>query len=169
MSKKELMTLTVAQLRDEAKGYKITGRWDMNKMELIEAILRAEKAKVGNDETNTSANDEEKIDNHRNNIEPENKVEKESDNVDMSQKLQYIENAAVGTLVAFKVGDKVKSAKIVNRSTSKRKLRVETEYKAVFIINFEDVIWVRTGARWPRGVYNLLKGRKSNGEEKVSA
>ena len=35
---------------------------------------------------------------------------------------------------------------------------VETSYGAVSVIPFEDVLWVRTGNRWPRGVYNMLKG-----------
>jgi hypothetical protein len=35
---------------------------------------------------------------------------------------------------------------------------VETSYGATHVIPFEDVLWVRTGARWPRGVYNMLKG-----------
>lgn len=79
----------------------------------------------------------------------------------------YLEGAPLGTLVAFKVPDaaivrhgekKVKSAKIVGRNVSKKKLRLQTEYDAFYIVPFENVLWVKTGSRWPRSVYNLLKG-----------
>lgn len=76
-----------------------------------------------------------------------------------SKKKSYIENVKMGTLVAFKsYTGKVKSAKVVKRSTKNRKLKVETKYGAEFIISFDDVIWVRTNKRWPKGVYQLLKG-----------
>ena len=74
-------------------------------------------------------------------------------------KLSYIEGAKVGTLVAFKTdNDKIKSAMIVKRSTKNRKFKLETKYGASFIVPFDDVIWVRTNKRWPKGVYQLLKG-----------
>ena len=79
----------------------------------------------------------------------------------------YLEGAPLGTLIAFKVPDtaiirpgekKVKSAKIVGRNVSKKKLRLQTEYDAFYIVPFENVLWVKTGSRWPRSIYNLLKG-----------
>lgn len=75
------------------------------------------------------------------------------------KKLGYIEGAKAGTLVAFKTDNgKIKSAMIVKRSTKNRKLKLETKYGASFIVSFDDVIWVRTNKRWPKGVYQLLKG-----------
>ena len=75
------------------------------------------------------------------------------------KKLGYIEGAKVGTLVAFKSDTgKVKSAMIVKRSTKNRKFKLETRYGAQFIVSFDDVVWVRTNKRWPKGVYQLLKG-----------
>ena len=50
---------------------------------------------------------------------------------------------------------------IVKRSTKNRKLKLETKYGASFIVPFDDVIWVRTNKRWPKGVYQLLKGIES--------
>ena len=70
-------------------------------------------------------------------------------------------------IVAFRLPTgKVKAAKLMKRSTKKRLLKLETEYGAEFIVPFEDVIWVKTGRRWPRGIYNLLKGIKENEEGK---
>lgn len=75
-------------------------------------------------------------------------------------KKYYIEHVQVGTLVAFKVSDtKAKSGKVLKKSTNKKKVMVETEYGAQFIVPFEDIIWVRTGGRWPKGVYKMLKGK----------
>lgn len=82
-----------------------------------------------------------------------------SDEEREAKKKAYIEDAKVGVLVAFKTSDgKVKSAMIKKRSTKNRKFKVETKYGAEFIISFDDVIWVRTNKRWPKGVYQLLKG-----------
>lgn len=83
------------------------------------------------------------------------------------RKKAYIENVKIGTLVAFKsITGKVKSAKVVKRSTKNRKLKVETKYGAEFVISYDDVIWVRTNKRWPKGVYQLLKGVTENEEVK---
>lgn len=72
---------------------------------------------------------------------------------------RYLDTADIGCLVAFKIETgKVKSAKIVKRSTSGRKLKVETAYGMEYIVPYDNVLWVKTGTRWPKGVYMLLKG-----------
>lgn len=77
----------------------------------------------------------------------------------MEAKLSYIKNADLGTIVAFiSRSGKAKSAKIIGRDVENEVLEVETSYGAKFKIDFSDVIWVRTGKRWPKGVYELLKG-----------
>ena len=82
-----------------------------------------------------------------------------------SNKVKYVENAEIGTIVAFKLPDgRVKSAKIERRSTSRRKLKLVTQYGAEFVVPYEDIIWVRTTKRWPKGVYNLLKGKVAENE-----
>ncbi|MBO5743424.1 MAG: Rho termination factor N-terminal domain-containing protein [Clostridia bacterium] len=166
MTRKEILQdKTCPQLRAIAKELDIIGRWDMTKPQLVEAILGAEKAK--NADKISSANDEVKIDNL--NADGENKKEKESpskDANDSSQKMSYVENAEVGTLVAFKLSNgKVKSAKIIRKSSKNRKLKLETDYGAQYIVSYDDIIWVRTGRRWPKGVYRLLKGLANNNEE----
>lgn len=71
----------------------------------------------------------------------------------------YIEHVQVSTLIAFRVsGKKAKSGKVIKKSTKNRRVMVETEYGAQFIVPFEDIIWVKTGKRWPKGVYKMLKG-----------
>ena len=164
MPKENLQNKTCKELRELAKSMSISGRWDMTKGQLIDAILGAEVVKTTNE--SKSAKDECKIDNH-DVVEVEDKVEKESASIDMKQKMPYIENIEVGTLVAFRLSNgKVKSAKVTRKSTKNRKLKLETDYGAEYIVSYNDIIWVRTGKRWPRGVYKLLKGLvDENGKE----
>ena len=166
MSREKLSEKTVKELRDLAKDLNISGRWDMTKGELVEAILGASNVKVN--EEKVSAKDEGKVDNQKS-VEVEDKVEKESaskDSLEMEQKMHYVERVELGTLVAFRLSNgKVKSAKVVRKSTKNRKLKLETDYGAVYVISFEDVVWVRTGKRWPKGVYKLLKGLVDSNDE----
>lgn len=167
MSRENLQKKTCKELRELAKELNISGRWDMTKDQLIDAILGAEV--VENTNESESAKDECKVDNQENVVEVEDKVEKESANVDvdMAQKMPYIENIEIGTLVAFRLSNgNVKSAKVTRKSTKNRKLKLETDYGAEYIVSFDDIVWVRTGKRWPRGVYKLLKGLvDDNGKE----
>lgn len=157
MSRETLKSKTCKELRELAKELNISGRWDMTKEQLIEAILRAREEKSA--EESGSAKEEEKVDNQEN-VEVEVKVENKSANINMEQKMSYIENVSLGTIVAFRLSNgKVKSAKVVRKSTKNRKLKLETDYGAEYIVSYDDVVWVRTGKRWPRGVYNLLKGQ----------
>lgn len=170
MSKEILEAKTRKELRVIATELNITGRWEMNKEQLIDAILGAEVVK--NTEKTESAKDECKVDNQEI-VEAENKDENKSANVkiNMEQKMHYIENVDIGTIVAFKLSNgKVKSAKVARKSTKNRKLKLETDYGAEYIASYDDIIWVRTGKRWPRGVYKLLKGLvDANGKEKIKA
>lgn len=179
MSREILESKTQKELLGIACELKITGRWKMNKRCLIDAILGA-KSVESNEENNVvkevsqSANDENKIDNlvHKD-VEVESKDENESTGVeiDMSQKMSYIENIEIGTIVAFRLSNgKVKSAKVTRKSTKNRKLKLETDYGAEYIVSYDDIVWVRTGKRWPKGVYKLLKGQvDANGREKIKA
>lgn len=177
MSREILEAKTKKELRVIATELEITGRWDMTKPQLIDAILRAKSVKENEskdvNENLQSAKDEYKIDNERENVEVEDKVENESTDVkvNMEQKMSYIENIEIGTIVAFRLSNgKVKSAKVTRKSTKNRKLKLETDYGAEYIASYEDVIWVRTGKRWPRGVYKLLKGQvDANDKEKIEA
>ena len=179
MSREVLESKNKKELRAIATELEITGRWDMTKPQLIDAILGANSAKNSKqenvvDESSQSAKDEVKVDNHGcDNVEVESKVENESANVkiDMERKMSYIENIEIGQIVAFRLSNgKVKSAKVINKSTKNRKLKLETDYGVEYIISYDDVVWVRTGKRWPRGVYKLLKGQvDANGKETIKA
>lgn len=78
------------------------------------------------------------------------------------KKQKYVDDAQVGTLVAFRCDTgKVKSAMIIKRSTSKRRFLLETKYGAKYKVSFDDVLWVRTNKRWPKGIFKLLRGEET--------
>lgn len=126
------------ELRVIAKELDIKGRGHMTKDQLVQAIAGATSSEA---------------------------VETSDDVSSSSNKMKYVENAEIGTIVAFKLPDgRVKSAKIERRSTSHRKLKLVTQYGAGFVVSYDDVIWVRTTKRWPKGVYNMLKGKVAEDE-----
>lgn len=94
-------------------------------------------------------------------------IEKENNDMDMveeveeerkNKKRKYIEKATIGTIVAFKLDNgKVISAAIAKKSTKGRKFMVETKYGVEHKISFDDVLWVKTNKRWPKGIYQLFK------------
>lgn len=163
MSESKLKDLTLKELRDSAKELGILGRWDMTKPQLIDAI-----EKVTMEVPAKEINEEELVSNFKETKEVVSiegtctplPVTKTFDN---SVRLGYVNGAEVGAMVAFKLPTgKVKSAMIVRKSTKRQILRVETKYGAEFDIPYSDVVWVRSGKRWPRGVYNQLKGQVSD-------
>ena len=169
MTEQSLAHLKVRELADICRAKRIPcyrGKNLLRKDELIAAILQAERAENGS--TKSSAVDGIGIGNRRREAMVKgNGVATAEDvpAVDMDRRMQYIESAQVGTLMAFRLPNgKVKSAKVVKKSTKSRRFMLETEYGAQYIVDYGDIVWVRTTKRWPRGVYKLLKGMSENGQ-----
>ena len=82
--------------------------------------------------------------------------------VNNAGKSHYIETVQLGTLVAFREPEttKLNTAKVVNKNSSKKKLKLQTQYGAEFVVPYESIAWVKTGTRWPKGIYDELKGIK---------
>lgn len=145
MSKEELNAKTRDELRVIAKEHEIVGRGKMTKAQLVDAIFEA---------TNNGA---QKCTN-------KDEVQAKAD-----AKIDYVKTAEKGTIMAFRLPDgKVKSAKMIERSLKREKLKMETAYGRQYVIDFGDVIWVKTGDRWPNGVLSLLKGNANNEKGKQS-
>ena len=159
--RQNLEKLTVKELvKNYATPLNITGRHDMKKADLIQAILTAIASQNPNEILNATTTEvtddkEEVEENHF-----KGKIKrKELTDIQKANKMRYIEEAEIGTIVAFKLpGMKVKSAKITRKSTKNKKFKVETTYGSEFVVSFDEIIWVKTNKRWPKGVYNLLKG-----------
>ena len=173
MDKEQLSKMKVDELRKLAPTVGVRNAKKYKKADLVEAIFRASESAEDNKVASAPAESK---------IETVSPCESKKDavvqdvvkvvigpEINMERKMKYIEDAPIGTLVAFKLPNgKVKSAKIVNRSAKSRKLKLETSYGKQFIIPYTDVIWVKSTDKWPRGVYNQLKGiteDNANGKE----
>lgn len=170
----ELLLMKKPEVMGIAKDMNVpryNGKNALTKDEIIHNILEAQENGKNTTET-ASVSDEktEQVEQPVTSVKKQSKVVSEvkklkEKKVELTEeerrlkKLGYIEGAKIGTLVAFKTDNgKTKSAMIIKRSTKNRKFKLETKYGATFIVSFDDVIWVRTNKRWPKGVYQLLKG-----------
>ena len=152
--REELGNMLVVDLRNMASTYGIKNVKKYKKQELVDMIceiIDGQKPTTVDEEVTVVVEEDDS------NIEAV--TEELSEEEIAERRMPYVENAPIDTIVAFKLPTgKVKSAKIINKSTKNRKLKVETAYGAQFVIPYDSVIWVKTGTRWPKGVYNLLKG-----------
>ena len=195
---RNLKEMKVAELRDLAKVLGITGRWDMNKTQLIEAIENADSNSNSKEgiTTNTaeSAKNENVVekkpaegithedDKNQKELKPGKRLIETVVNGEkqviaaapLEEKRCYIQDAPVGTLVAFKVkdadgNDRYLAGELINRSSKRSVIKVRDEDQQEHVIQYEDVVWVKTNRIWPKRIYQLLypnggvnNGRKSN-------
>lgn len=169
VTRENLNEMNVENLRKYASSVGVKKIRSFKKAELIEEVLRVQH-EVETHEVEVFGTDEE-IAALKTECEKESELDtidgfEETDVVNEAEQankhLEYIENAEVGTIVAFRVGDKVKSAKIINRSSARRKLKLETAYGRIYVVDYDDIIWVKTSSRWPRGVYELFSKVKNS-------
>lgn len=170
VTRENLNEMNVENLRKYASSVGVKKIRSFKKAELIEEVIKACSEEDVVDDVEVFGTDEEIAV-----LNTECEKESELDTVDefeeakvideteqANKHLEYIENAEVGTIVAFRVGDKVKSAKIINRSSARRKLKLETAYGRIYVVDYDDIIWVKTSSRWPRGVYELFSKVKNS-------
>lgn len=68
----------------------------------------------------------------------------------------YLRRADVGSIVAFSMSGKAVSGVI--KAKADTEVTIETKNGTVFgNVPYTDVLWVKTGNRWPRWVFDLLK------------
>ena len=153
---------TVKELREIAKELEIVGRWDMNKTQLIEAIEMAQAVQELSDENIKLEGDCIIKENNSNQSEGTQKVTKTTDD--------YLNNIEPGVLVAFKRNSKdiAMSGKFVSFDENNDNLvYVESKKGTMFKITKANIIWVKTGARWPKWVFTLFNHNKSDKKEVV--
>lgn len=79
-------------------------------------------------------------------------------------KERYLDEAEVGTLIAFlDENGKPRTAALVNRSSKRKMLKLKTEFDWEYEVPYSKVLWVKQGSRWAYGVYRILKGYNPNG------
>jgi hypothetical protein len=85
---------------------------------------------------------------------------------DVRTKGDYIHNAEEGLIVAFRLNftaksglqlTKVISGKILENNKEEEVYIVETRNGLKYCVPYPSVVWVKTGGRWPKGVYDEMK------------
>lgn len=150
-SKNELEAMTKTEVSNIAKDLGVkryNGKSLMPKEEIIANICKVIYEHFNTDNKNEAVSEV---------------IEQGNDDAnDREAKEKRIASAPIGTLIAFcepEIG-KLNTAKITNRNKSKKLIKCETKYGKEFLIPFSNVKWVKTGLRWPKGIYNELKGIK---------
>ena len=171
MSKNELLTKTKKELFQICKELNLPrykGKSELPKDVLIESIIAAtegneeQKQDDTQQETNVVETTPEVEPVVEESVEPVEEVKPEKP-WEMLDKKKHIEEAEVGTLIAFyDEKGKPRTAALVNRSSSREVVKVVTEFEREFIVPYANVLWVRKGPRWPRAVYEILKGYSKN-------
>jgi hypothetical protein len=172
MSKEYLEKLKVNELVKICKENGIVhykGKVRFKKAEMVEAILNLQKQTANNkSNSNVIVVVEKKIENTNANsaVEKENKTavsNSDNNNKPFFDKEVYLNNLKLGTLIAFReYSGRLNTAAVQNVSYKRKQIKLITQYQKEFIINFDDVVWIRTGKRWPKFVMNELKGGERN-------
>ena len=181
---------TKTELLELAKALKISGRYDMNKETLINNIIASRnacetfKARL---DVNTNANDDEEKENNMDNVKNTTEVIDTSTTTANSEndyavqigaeskrsQADYINNIDIGMIIAFKVSpDKAISAKVENIDYDTEKegpdsrtlttVYCRTKNGIEYKVPRKAIIWVKTGTRWPRGIFLQLKRGAEN-------
>lgn len=159
MTRNELENMTkenVAKVAKDLSVKRYKGKSMLSKKELIDSICKAM-------ESNDDAADVQKA------INEAGEQVKNEIVIDREVKDKRILSAPIGTLIAFHEPDtgKLNTAKLTNRNKTKKLIKCETQYGKEFLISFSDVVWTKTGSRWPKSIYNELKGKKANAGKEV--
>ena len=152
-----------------AKEYNIVGRHDMTKVDLINSIRKFES---NNQPIENESQDEFTLTPDEKKLIEDNDTEEETlDTFDkkiiekeeqMPSKKQYEDSAKIGTLVAFSLPTgKVISGKIVEIYAAR--FAIETKSGLKFYVKKNEVLWYKTGSRWPAHIYRQLRGEVVEG------
>ena len=160
MTRNELENMTKENVAKVAKDLcvkRYKGKSMLSKKELIDGICKVM-------ESNDDVADAQKAIN-----EAGEQVKKNEIVVDRKVKDERILSAPIGTLIAFREPEtgKLNTAKLTNRNKTKKLIKCETQYGKEFLISFSDIVWTKTGSRWPKSIYNELKGKKADAGKEV--
>ena len=166
MTKNELLELPkkkIMELCKEANLPRYKGKNELSKEEMVDSLLEncdvmsEEEAQIEQVEKSDCVNSE-------SNKCEDSEVERKP--WGMVDKTKYIDELEPGVLVAFYDNKgKPRTGKFVNRSSKKKIIKLVTEFGWEFIVPYENVLWIRFGNRWPKGVYKILKEYNKNGKE----
>lgn len=161
VTREQLEQMKLDELRKLGKQVGVKNTHSYKKVDLIEAIANSNQADlVVPPEDVVDLSEEVKAEN-TNEVAPEVQAAVPTPiRMDLEGKKVYVETAPVGTLMAYRHrSGMLRTAKMINRSLKNRKLKMETPRGKQFVIGFDDVVWVKTGKKWPQKIYEELKGQ----------
>lgn len=137
-----LSSKTVKELLAIAKEYQIVGRHDMKKQQLIDAIVEVVEIEKASSETDAGI------------------ANKTHDD--------YVENLKQGDIIAFQFhnpfGKKItRSAKVIDPHPGEIGTTVQDKIGNKYFVYKSNILWVKTGKRWPKYIYSMFKGETANG------
>lgn len=187
-SESELRGFTVKELREEAKSLKIKFWYNKTKAELVSGILEATAENNINNNNNVEENGNmEEI--REATISEDSTVEKveavqaedeiAADNsyaTLISHKKtpgEYIDNVEVGMIIAFATEpEKAISAKVKEifraEDNGVKEVLAVSKNGYTYKVPRAAIVWVKTGHRWPRGIYDKLRNSYIKREEAIT-
>jgi len=145
-----------------AKDLQIVGRYEMKKGQLLEAIELAQDINVIAEKVNEAINIEDAMEKEEHweinssMVKVNSSVLEGALKTPAVSKSYYIANIKRGVIIAFKVGCKTISGMV--EEIHKNEIVAECKNGMRYIVLNSNIVWVKTGDRWPRGVYLDLKG-----------
>lgn len=163
MTRNELENMTkenVAKVAKDLGVKRYKGKSMLSKKELIDGICKA--IELNDDVADAQKAIKEAGEQVKNEV-------KNEIVVDRKAKDERILSAPIGTLIAFREPEtgKLNTAKLTNRNKTKKLIKCETQYGKEFLISFSDIVWTKTGSRWPKSIYNELKGKKADAGKEI--
>ena len=180
-SESELRGFTVKELREEAKSLKVKFWYNKTKAELVSGILEATAENNENVEEN---NNMEEI---REATIPEDSAVERVEAVQAEDEIavdnsyatlishkktpgEYIDNVEVGMIIAFATEpEKAISAKVKEifkaEDNGVKEVLAVSKNGYTYKVPRAAIIWVKTGHRWPRGIYDKLRNSYVKREE----
>ena len=76
-----------------------------------------------------------------------------------SRRENYIENLEIGRIIAFNISGRMMTGMVaeINEEQSEKIYTIKTKNNSVYYITASDIVWVKIGSRFPKGIYNALK------------
>lgn len=181
-SESELRGFTVKELREEAKSLKIKFWYNKTKAELVSGILEATaENNINNVEENGNMEEiREATISEDSTVEKVEAVQTVEDEIADSSYAtlishkktpgEYIDNVEVGMIIAFATEpEKAISAKVKEIFKSEdngvKEVLAVSKNGYTYKVPRVAIIWVKTGHRWPRGIYDKLRNSYVKREE----
>lgn len=172
-SESELKGFTVKELREEAKSLKIKFWYNKTKAELVSGILEATAENNTNVEENNNMEEireatisEDSTVEKVEAMQAEDEIAADSSYATLiSHKKtpgEYIDNVEVGMIIAFATEpEKAISAKVKEifraEDNGVKEVLAVSKNGYTYKVPRAAIIWVKTGHRWPRGIYDKLR------------